>query len=526
MPSQTSLWTPNGPKHSASKLFGSTTPRLWTPPLRELTPDTSVGFNQVKFATNRLKRPPLPWQEWLLIHAGELLEDGRPRFRIVILLVARQNGKTEVVVILPPYWMFVDDSPLILGTSTKLEYAKESWNKTRKLIRRSTALKGLYDPNHWYLLGAGNTEMWAYDRDDAGDLICDKDSQGPRYKIAAANEEGGRSLTVHRGIVDELRQHKDFKAWEAIEPACSYDDSQLWAASNAGSDASVVLNMLVGEATEFIEHGIGNYRVGLFSWSAEDDADPEDPAAILQANPRVGYGGKSLEDLQMEAAVAVRAGGEKLTGFKTEKLCIRVKVMNPAIDPGAWLRCRNPGTLDSVRKRLAACLDVAPDGGHVALLVAGVLDDDMIRIEVAGAWSSIGEARRDLPALLGKIRPLKFGWFPEGPASAMAPDLQLPPGYSVEAWKRVGEPIRGDMAAACMGLEEQVRSRKLWHSGDLLLDQHVGDSERLPRGRRWIFVSNSGGHINGAYAAAGAVFLARTMPRPVGPLRVIVSSED
>jgi len=485
-----------------------------------------VGFNQARFATNRLKRPPLPWQEWLMIHAGELLPDGRPRFRIIILLVARQNGKTEVIVILPVYWMFVDDSPMILGTSTKLEYAKESWDKTRKLIRKSTALKGLYNPDRWYLAGAGNTEMWTYDRDDEGRLITDRDSQGSRYKIAAANAEGGRSLTVHRGLVDEARQHKDFSAYDAIEPACSYDDSQLWVPSNAGDDTSVVLNTLVAEATDFIEHGIGNYRVGLFAWDNPQDADPTDPRVILQANPRGGYGGKTLEDLQLEAAAAVRKGGEALTGFKTEKLCIRVKVMNPAIDPGSWLRCRKPGTLDGARDRLAACLDVSMDGAHVTLAVAAQLPGGQVRGELAGAWDSIARARAELPQLLAKINPKKFGWFPAGPAAAMAADLERPAGYSVERWKRVSEAIRGDTSAACMGLEEQVRNRAFMHSGDLLLDAHVAEAERLKRGDAWVFVRHGDGHVDAAYAMAGAVHLARTMPAPVGRPRLIVAREE
>ena len=485
-----------------------------------------MGFNQIAFATKHLKRRPLPWQEWALIHGGELLEDGRPRFRILIILVGRQNGKTEIIVILPPYWMFVDDSPLILGTSTKLEYAKESWTKVRKLIRKSSALKGLYHAERWYLEGAQTTEMWTYDRDDAGELIRERDSVGSRYKIAAANAEGGRSLTIHRGIVDELRQHKDFSAWDAIEPACSYADSQLWGLSNAGDDTSVVLNTQVAEAMEFIERGIGNPRVGLFAWDNPQDADPEDPRAILQANPRVGYGGASLEDLRMEAAAAVRAGGERLTGFKTEKLCIRVKVMNPAIDPGQWLRCRAPGTLDEARNRIALAVDVSPDGGHVTLAAAAQLQSGHVRGEVIGAWKSIAQARAELPGLLDKIRPQKFGWFPSGPAAAMAADLARPAGFTAERWKRVGEAIRGDMSAACMGLEEQVRSRAFQHSGDPLLDAHVAEAERLKRGDAWVFVRHGDGHVDAAYAMAGAVHLARTMPPPAGKIRLITARPE
>ena len=50
---------------SVPKVLGSITPRLWTPPLRELTPATSVGFDQVRFARDTLRHPADPWQEWL-----------------------------------------------------------------------------------------------------------------------------------------------------------------------------------------------------------------------------------------------------------------------------------------------------------------------------------------------------------------------------------------------------------------------------------------------------------------------------
>src|SRR5690349_15886926 len=98
-------------------VLGSTVPRLWTPPMRELTPETSFGFDVVDFARDVVGRPLDPWQEWVVIHAGELLEDGRPRFRKVLVLVSRQNGKTELGVMLTLFWLFVERVPLVLGTS-------------------------------------------------------------------------------------------------------------------------------------------------------------------------------------------------------------------------------------------------------------------------------------------------------------------------------------------------------------------------------------------------------------------------
>lgn len=444
-----------------------------------------------------------------MVHGGELLPDGRPRFRIVLVIVARQNGKTEIPVTLVPFWMFVDGQPLIVGTSTKIEYARETWDKTRKLILATRALDGRYNAKRWYVRGAGDTSMWT-------------DGEASRYKIATANEEGGRSLTINRGLADELRQHKDYLAWNAFEPAASPEDAQLWALSNAGDATSVVLNDLRDQALTFINTGVGDYRLGLFEWSAPEDADPEDVEALLQANPRVGYG-RSLEDLLLEARRAKAKGGDALTGFQTEKMCIRVKRQNPAIDPGAWLRGRVPGDLSAVRSRVAACLDVSLDGAHATLAAAAALPGGRVRVEIVAAWDSTATARAELPALLARVRPRKLGWFPAGPAAALAADLARPEGYTEAQWKRVAEPIRGDTAAACMGLEEQVRTGALWHSGDLLLDQHIAECEPLKRGDAWVFVRRGAGHIDAAYAAAGAVHLARTLPPPVGKPRLVVA---
>ena len=77
-------------------LRGKTEPRIWTPPLRPLTPETTLGYDVIEFATEQLNVELLPWEEWLFIHGleivGDFSGDWHLRFRTVIVLVARQNG--------------------------------------------------------------------------------------------------------------------------------------------------------------------------------------------------------------------------------------------------------------------------------------------------------------------------------------------------------------------------------------------------------------------------------------------------
>lgn len=505
-------------------VFGSTTPRLWTPPLRELTPETSFGFELIEFADRVVGEPFDPWQEWLAVHVGELLPDGRPRFRIVLILISRQNGKTHFAKVLSLWWLFVDlpgrrrGKPTVLGTSSKLDYAREAWSAAVDSARDQAEMSSEV-PRNGVRESNGEQTLSTVHR--------------TRYKIAAANSDAGRSLTVDRLLLDELRQHHDWTAWNAAEPTTnSIADAQIVALSNQGDDRAVVLDSLRSSALSFIDTGDGDQRLGVFEWSSPDGADPTDVAALAQANPALG---RRIEvDSLLGAAIRAKtAGGDQLAGFRIEYMCQKVPILNPAIDATSWEQCLVPGNLEEARGRVALCVDVSLDQQHATLVAAAVLPVDekgveRIRVEVVKAWSGPSctrELRRDLPGLVRKIRPRAVGWWPAGPAAAVAAALAdrkrsrlawPPPGVRVEE-------MRQEQTAAAMGFSEMVRAEEIVHSADPLLDAHVTGAERLPRGDAWTFTRRGGAHVDGAYAAAGAVHLARTLPAPRRP-KVITST--
>ncbi|MGA6164298.1 terminase [Amycolatopsis magusensis] len=495
--------------------FGRTEPRIWTPPLRELTPETSYGFDVCDFARDVLDHALDPWQEWVVIHAGELLPDGRPRFRKVLVLVSRQNGKTELLVVLTLFWLFVERVSMVLGTSTKLDYAAESWKKACRLARKVESLAEEIPANGGIRKANGEQVLW---RADQAEEILD---EGSRYKIAASNAEGGRSLTIDRLVLDELRQHFDYEAHDAAVPATNaVPDAQIWALSNAGTGRAVVLNDWRDSAVQFINTGVGDERLGLFEWSAPEGSSPLDLDALAQANPNLGHR-IDPDALLGDAKTAVEKGGEKLAGFLLENMCLYVPVSDTAIDVGRWAKCKDPGTLAAQRERLAACLDVAPDGAHATLVVAAVLPDERVRVEVAGAWTDTKTLRAELPGLITRVRPKVLGWFPDGPAAAVAAALAERGGWPPRGVEVAA--LRGEVTAICMGLAEVVKAEQVAHSDDELLNAHVPGAEKLRRGDAWIFGRRGGGHVDGAYATAGAVHLARTLPedKPVGWFGVV-----
>lgn len=461
-----------------------------------------------------LRKPLDPWERWLVIHGGELLPDGRPRFRKLLVIVARQNGKTFLLVVLSLFWLFVEQVALVLGTSTNLDYAKESWEMAVTFAEENGDL--VHELPRDYVRRANGEQVLKIEHRSRDGALVGRS----RYKIAASNRKGGRSLTVHRLILDELREHLDWSAWNAAYNAMNaVADGQAWGISNQGDEKAVVLDSLRSEVVD----KDGNLRplderdtrLGLFEWSAPPNSRADDPFALARANPNMNRHadrGPFLEDLLADARRAIRAGGDELAGFLTEILCVKVPNLDPAISAEGWADGLVPGTLDAYRDRVAMVFDMSLDGQHITLAAAAALPDGKVRGEIVAAWSSAAQMRRELPDLVRRAKPRKLGWLPEGPAATLAAVMKERAG-----WPPAGvafEEIRAEVPAVCMGFAELVEARQYLHSGDPLGDAHAAAAEKLRQGDKWRYTRRGAGHVDATYAQAGAVHLARTLPPP------------
>lgn len=491
----------------ATDVVGRTEPRIWTPPLRELTPDTSYGYDVIAFA-EEIGWPLDPWQRWVVIHLGELLEDGRPRFRTVLILVARQNGKTLLCRLLILYWLWVEQVKLVIGMNTGRDTAKKSWREVINMARENEMLAQDIGPRSVReTLGEESFQLLS----------------GPEYLFFANNSRAGRSLTVDRALIDELREHKDWDTWDAaINAMQAVDDAQAVCITNQGDIKAIVLDQLREAAIEFLETGVGDHRLGIFEYSAPNNCEVDDPEALAMANPNLNR--RIMLDSILGTAIRVkRAGGAALARFKTEVLCMRVTSLNAAIDDMQWLRCGTDEPIDMAqyRRQVALCLDVSLDSQHATLSAAAKIDGK-VHVEVVKTWQgpfTTKEVRRDLPRIVAKVKARKIGWFPSGPTAAIAASMVRRAGS--EPWPPRGtilEEIKTETKAVCMGLVEQVNSNEIQHPKDPMLDQHVKQTEKLKSGDGFVFTRQGTRPIDGTYSLAGAVHLARTMPpapRPV-----------
>ena len=138
-------------------------------------------------------------------------------------------------------------------------------------------------------------------------------------------------------VIDEVREHRSFDAWAASSHTISAVlDAQVVCITNQGDDEAVVLDSLRNPALEFIERGDGDPRLGLFEWSAPDGSRPDDVVALAQANPNAGHRVDMADLLAAGRRAQASVIAQELTLYKTEVLCMRVPLLNPAVDPSRW----------------------------------------------------------------------------------------------------------------------------------------------------------------------------------------------
>jgi phage terminase large subunit-like protein len=462
------------------KILGIPEARLWPRPARTLSKHTSYGYDVIDFA-EAIGQPLIPWQQWCVKHLLEINRDGTYRFRTGLVMVARQSGKSHLVRMITLWRMLFDeDCRLILGTAQDLAQASNQWKLTLAIVQQTPFL----------------AKRLAYERHVNGQEAFGL-RNGAEYMVRSANANAGRGFSVDGLICDELRTHRDSRAWSALNYTTMARPNPLTiCVSNAGDDESVVLNRLREEALKG-----DNPTVGLFEWSAEDGCELDDINAWRQANPGLGHT-VSL------AALKTNYATDPPNVFRTEALCQKVDQLDGAIDLACWEDCADPiGNLEEHRGRIAACFDISLDGKHATLAVAAMLPDDRVRIEIAGAWDSTEAARFELPQLLDRIKPQVFGWFPTGPAAGMASTLRARRGST--------ELTGGQVTEACQEFADLVKARRIAHKDDPLLNAHVKGADKHISGDGYRFTRKKGdGHVDAAYAAAGAAKLALQLPPP------------
>ena len=438
-----------GRERKKPKLRGFETPRIYTPELRELTPETSDGFACIAFAEQILGVTLLPWQKWLLIHALELLPNNTYRFRTVVCLVARQNGKTMVMKVLALWHIFARRSKLVVGTAQELSLSERSWAECKEMIDGDEELKN-------EIGSSSNQRGQKYFKLKA-------EFGGGEYVVKAANRKA-RGTSADLVLLDELREHTNWEAWSAVSKTIrARASAQCWALSNAGDLSSVVLRHLRALAhrdlgwpdgeldmdaielpdmsefeAEFDDYDMEDMEefdqgntIGLFEFSAAPDANPRDPMAWAQSNPSLNWT-EYVPDVITTRVIRADLEGEPPGVFDTECLCRWVRVLGHGpFEKGAWDdTAAAEGARFEPNTERWICIDTSIDRTKTYIARVGPLagDPSIILGDIAADRAGTDWV---VPWLLAN-RSRYTGIIVQGsgaPASSLTPDMQTKRGH-------------------------------------------------------------------------------------------------
>ena len=365
-------------------MMGKTEPRIYTPPLRELTEETSLGFACIEYAKTVLRKKLYPWQEWDLIHSleiiGELGGDWKFRFRTILNLISRQNGKTVLSEVIASFFLNVLCVDSVFGTSLSLDKAEEVWEA---VVRDQETIPEL------------SAELERVGRTNGAKRLV---LTGLRqYKVGAPTRRAGRGDSNDLVMLDEVREQRDWETWSAsVASTTAKPNALVICFSNAGDPDSIVLRQLREIAIADI-NGIataGDYggdvdasSLGLFEWSAEDGAATDDIIALAQANPALGYG-----NLTERALLANRKTFPE-SKFRSECMCQQVETILPAPFPdGAWNAGLDIKSSIAPEADLFYGIDLSADRRWTSIGVCGQREDGNYHIEVVArrvgtAWA-------------------------------------------------------------------------------------------------------------------------------------------
>jgi hypothetical protein len=473
-------------------LLGDEQPRIYTPPLRPLTPATSLGFSVIEFAEDVIHLDLLPWQKWLLVHALEQLPDGSLRYRTIVLLMARQNGKSTISMVLALWFMYVWGAPLVIGTAQDLDMAEEIWQGAVDLAQETPELERLI--RHVFRVN-GKKQMVL--------------RTGERYKVRAANRRAGRGLSGDLVLLDELREHQSWDAWGAVsKTTMAREDALVFALSNAGDASSVVLRYLrkmchanlgdpdgvnaadaLDPMAEDLEPDedldVDEGSLGLFEWSAPPDTSLRDRAGWAAANPALGH-------TISERTIASAARTDPEWVFRTEVLCQWSEgTLEGPFPPGAWEASADPDSVRAVDSSIALGVDVSWDRGHAVIGLAAFREDGMAHVEVIASRAGTDWITEWLcsPERSEAVRSAPVALQARGaPVSSLLPELQDARVPVVE-WAGtalgVGTGEFYDRVRAAIG--EGTGSAQLRHRNQPLLNVAAATASTRPIQDAWLW---------------------------------------
>ena len=406
-------------------------------------------------------QPLMPWQQLVADVGTELVEDPEtgkwvPAWREVVVTVPRQSGKTTLVL------GFEVHRALKWGGAQRVAYtAQTGWDARRKLIDdQAPVLMGsrLSVAVSRVLRGAGNE----------GVIF----RNGSRIDVLASTDSAGHGRTVDLAVIDEAFSDSDDRREQALLPAMATKaDAQLLVVSTMGTEASVYLNRKIEAGRQAIADG-AERGIAYFEWSADPDADIDDPETWWSCMPALGH---TITESTVAHARQTMSEGDFRRAMLNQRTISDERVIPVEVwDAACGAEVKPEGDL-----RFG--LDVNPERSGASICVGDTeLRGELVEFRAGVGW------------VVDRVVELCARWNAEvavdmsGPAGSLVDELE---GRGV----RVVRYQTRDMAYACGLLFDKLADRQVRVRSSEVLDSAVAGVKRRSVGDSWVWARKDAG---------------------------------
>lgn len=405
-------------------------------PPRLLTPShgaASLGPAVAAWAETHLDVRLYPWQTLVLDRLLEHDDTGAFCHRWGLTSTARQNGKTVLLSALLGWWMtegrIVRGEPQsVLSVAHELRAAEEIFHVLAPVLSDKFGGKAF--------ASFGRKEV----RFDDGSI----------WRISSATPAAGHGQSNDLIVVDELWDVGDV-LHSGLLPTQRARRSPLAAYfSTAGTEKSTVFLKYREQGLDLIDKGTAG-RLMMAEWSPPPGVDLTDQTYWVDANPAIGHGNLTLQDLEDESQSPDRAN------FLRASLNLWIASDASWLDPGDWTACQ---TDDPPPPFTVLVVEQSVDGSRFVGLLAG-------QDENGNTYAQVGFVEGRETDAWARVREL----LPPAGILAITPslDIHAPPEYA-DRKTIVGH---GEILKWTGLVRSMIRDDRVRHSGETILSEHV-----------------------------------------------------
>jgi hypothetical protein len=305
----------------------------------------------------------MPWQETAARYLEAQGADGRHLYREVAIIVARQNGKSKLLI------------PLIvkrLLAGARIMHTAQDRNLPREVFGVVAELMWEQHPEMFPMRNGRPTKpRYANGQEEI------RLTNGGVYSIVAPTRGGARGPSRDLVVIDELREMDTWDFIAAAKPTMTAaPDPQIVYLSNAGEVDSIVLNAIRDRRDD-------DPSLAYLEWSAAPERPADNLTAWAEANPSMGSEAEGMGSVRAYLEAEYRTA--KLEGtlaiFETEHLCRWVNSTREVlVNAAAWQLCEAETLGEPSRPVMAVSMD--PSGTRASAAIAWQQDEGKVALRL------------------------------------------------------------------------------------------------------------------------------------------------